>query len=656
MTPTSNSTTTAVRARAAGSGLVLSGDRTASRTKAGRHSSFVRVLKFALPVTAAATVAIYSMSVLKVTGWGAGIPELNMPTIIPDNITMENPHYEGFNKDGGQYSVKAKSAQQDLKNLANFNLNEITGDIIDAQKSKTHLTATRGTFNNKTNILELYEAIDVAGDNGLKSQLTRATVNTKENVITSNEPVVVTMEAGTIYANQMTVRQKTKEYTFVDKVRTLLKGKDTAVGGAAAEPKKTASSFGNANQPIDIVSQRLDVDDLKKSALFTGNVKAVQGTSSLSSPEMTVSYEGSAATATGAGAAASAANQSGGKVQRVTATNPVVLTQADGQTVTSRSADFDAVSQKAVLEGEVVMSQLPDKRASGDRAEIDETANTILLTGTVAVTQGQNILKGRRLFFNRSTSKMQLTAPGGSSRVTTHFQQDTVAAAKGATSAKADPVQGMAFGGSFKTDPKAPVDIECDRLDIDDSKKEANFFGNVHAAQGEFTIRSVELAATYAGSAGLGAEVAGQQKQEAAHLTRLVAKKNVVVTSKDGQSATGDMADFDTKSNTVTLTGNVVMTQAKNVVRGTKLVIDMTTGESIIRTEATTAGGTPSISPSDGTGSSGIVTRGGRPSAVFYPNELKGAAGAKVAGSAAKAIKKAAPDGWNTEAAPSKAP
>ncbi len=651
MTSTSNSTTTAGRARASGSGLVLAGDRSASRKKAGRHSSTVKILKMSLPISAVAVIALYSVSVLKVTGWGAGIPELQMPKIIADNIAMENPHYEGFNKDGGQYWVTAKSAKPDLKNLANFTLDAITGDLVDAQKSKTHLTATRGTFNNKTNVLELFESIDIDGDNGLKSHLTRATVHTKENVITSDEPVVVMMEAGTVNANQMTVRQKTKEYTFIDKVRTYLKGKEPATADAARSAPKSATSFGNSSEPIDIVSQRLDVDDLKKSAVFTGGVKAVQGTTSLSSPEMTVNYDGSAVPAS---AAKDASAQGGGKVKRVTATNPVVLTQADGQTVTSRTADFDAVNQKAVLEGDVVMAQLPDKRAAGDRAEFDETANTMLLTGNVVVTQGNNIMKGRRLLYNRAANKMQLSAPGAGAgaRVITHFQQDGSAGASKSEPAKADAVQGIAFGGSFKTDPKAPVDVESDRLDIDDAKKEAVFLGAVHAVQGDFVIRSAELVASYAGSAGLGAETAAdQQKTEAAHLTRLQAKKNVVVTSKDGQSATGDWADFDTRANTVTLGGNVVMTQNKNVVRGTKLVIDMTTGESIIRTEPTTTGGTPAVSQSDGTATSGIVTSSGRPSAVFYPNEIKGGAGGAAA---AKAVKKAVPNGWSTESARTK--
>jgi lipopolysaccharide export system protein LptA len=52
------------------------------------------------------------------------------------------------------------------------------------------------------------------------------------------------------------------------------------------------------------------------------------------------------------------------------------------------------------------------------------------------------------------------------------------------------------------------------------------------------------------------------------------------VTQKD-QTATGDLGVFDMKANTVTLTGNpVVMTQGQNVLRGEKLVVDLTSGVS----------------------------------------------------------------------------
>ena len=75
-------------------------------------------------------------------------------------------------------------------------MNGITGELIDAKKLRTTLAAKRGTFDSKANILELFDAIDVAGDAGMKAKLTRATIDTKENIITSREAVMVMMDAG----------------------------------------------------------------------------------------------------------------------------------------------------------------------------------------------------------------------------------------------------------------------------------------------------------------------------------------------------------------------------------------------------------------------------------------------------------------------------
>ena len=53
----------------------------------------------------------------------------------------------------------------------------------------------------------------------------------------------------------------------------------------------------------------------------------------------------------------------------------------------------------------------------------------------------------------------------------------------------------------------------------------------------------------------------------------------MAVTQKD-QTATGDTGLFDMKSNTVTMTGNVLVSQGPNVLRGERLVVDLTTGVS----------------------------------------------------------------------------
>lgn len=136
----------------------------------------------------------------------------------------------------------------------------------------------------------------------------------------------------------------------------------------------------------------------------------------------------------------------------------------------------------------------------------------------------------------------------------------------------------------FSQNRDEPVHIESATLEVRDKDKVATFSGDVRVKQGDTGMRSKSLVVFYeqeneAGGGGKSMQAAtpgpdGQQK-----IKRLEARGGVVVTQKQ-QTATGDLGIFDMITNTVTLTGNVVMTQGKNVLRGDKLVVDLTSGVS----------------------------------------------------------------------------
>ncbi|MBY0559734.1 LPS export ABC transporter periplasmic protein LptC [Hyphomicrobium sp.] len=626
---TDNSATAGGHARASGSSIVIAGDRTQSRLAAHRHSRRVRVLKIALPAAAIATAVIATANILGNAGISPSIPPLEIPQIVADNLKMHNPHYQGFNADGGKYWVKAETAQQDLKTLTAIHLEGITGELMDAKKQKTYLVASRGLFDNNSNVLELYDSIDVKGDGGLNAKLTRATIKTKENIITSDQPSTIIMGAGTITSNQLTIRQKAKEYTFVDNVRTHMKPKEASAASDNQNAQQTLP-FGKPGEPVDVTSNRLDIDDVKKTAFYTGKVVATQAGATMTAPEMTVTYEGAVAPEGGNAAQAAPEGEAdrGTKVKQILATDTVVLKQPNGETATSHTALFDTISNTAVLEGDVVLTHGDDKKAVGDRVDYDQKAQTIVLTGPVVVTQGANVLRGRRLTYHRTTSKMQLSSPADASsgisagRITAHFVRASAKASPQQTDDDQDQSDGgISFGAAFKTDANSPYDVVSDKLDVDDVAKTALFTGNVSAVQGNISMRSQELTAFYTGNAGIGATGDKAAGGAAASLTHLTAKKKVVVTAKDGQTATGDWAEVDVKKNLTTLGGNVVLTQGKNIVNGTKLVIDMNTGEATIKTEpAATSGALMTSRNSD---ASGEVFKAERPSAVFYPGQLK---------------------------------
>jgi lipopolysaccharide transport protein LptA/LPS export ABC transporter protein LptC len=611
-------------------------DRARNLVLARRHTRYVRALRWSLPVAAASVSVLYFVMILDTTGWVAGIPKLTIPRIIPDNLTMDNPRYEGFNKDGGTYVVTAKTALQDLVNTDHVRLNGINGDLLDAKKSKTNLKAVQGDFNTKSNELELSGGIDIVAESGLKAKLSRATIFTKDNVIVSKEPVLVEMPTGTVRSNEMRLHNKSREIAFIGSVDAHMVPNEAEPKAAPVAPAKQAVPLlGGGKGPIEVTSNRLDIDDTAKTAVFSGTVKAQQADAILETASLEILYAGG-------DPSTSALPGSGTKIQRIKSKTPVVMTRAPQDRVTGASLDYDAVNQVAVVSGNVQMASGTDRGATADEATVNQQADTILLTGSVVTKQGRNVLKGERLYVERATGRTQLTSPGPSKdepgRISSRFYRNdpsSVESAKAKVKQLAQSAASTLTGtaGVFKTDPTAPIDIDATRLDVDDRTKQAVFRGDVHAVQGDFVVRTSELRSFYTGSAGLAEQTAATEQKSAAQLNRIEARGKVIVTSKNGQNATGDWADYDVKANQVVLGGDVVLTQGKNVVRGSKLTIDMVTGQSIIDSSGSGKGG-----PNDGEAWSATAAPGGgapvqtvtgrpsttsRPSAIFYPRDKK---------------------------------
>ena len=137
----------------------------------------------------------------------------------------------------------------------------------------------------------------------------------------------------------------------------------------------------------------------------------------------------------------------------------------------------------------------------------------------------------------------------------------------------------------FSQNRDQPVHIEAATLEVRDKQKEATFSGDVRVKQGDTGLRCKFLVVFYeqdgkSGEGNKSLQAAAPGPGGAQRIKRLEARGAVVVTQKD-QTATGELGVFDMKANTVTLTGNpVVMTQGQNVLKGDKLVVDLTNGVS----------------------------------------------------------------------------
>ncbi len=162
--------------------------------------------------------------------------------------------------------------------------------------------------------------------------------------------------------------------------------------------------------------------------------------------------------------------------------------------------------------------------------------------------------------------------------------------------------------GDYKMDAKKPVDIQADRLEVDDKKQVAIFQGNVIAKQGDYTIRAAELVVTYTSTqpkkkAPL---VPGEVEKPApktagepnADIKYIEAKGNVIVSStRDNQSAKANNGHFDVKAQTITLFDDVVVSKDKNVIKGERLLIELALGKSTFLSNDATAAVTDPNAP-----------------------------------------------------------
>lgn len=133
----------------------------------------------------------------------------------------------------------------------------------------------------------------------------------------------------------------------------------------------------------------------------------------------------------------------------------------------------------------------------------------------------------------------------------------------------------------FSKNRNQPIQIEASSLEVNDKTKVATFRGKVYVKQGDTELRSNTLVVYYEedGVGTTNGSRPGTSAAEPQRIRRLEARGGVIVTQKE-QTATGDSGVFDMRKNTITLSGNVVVSHGRNVLRGDRLVVDMATAVS----------------------------------------------------------------------------
>ena len=190
-----------------------------------------------------------------------------------------------------------------------------------------------------------------------------------------------------------------------------------AVGVAQAQPQQQPQQSSqpnalqgfsqNRNQPVQITAQTLEVRDKSKVATYSGNVRLVQGDTTLRCKVLVVYYD--AGEAAGQTIKAATPGPSGtSQIRRVEATGNVIVTQKD-------------------------------QTATGEKAIYDISDDTVRLFpargGNVTVTQGPNIVSGPKLVVHLDTGVSHFESNGPGRRVVSLFKTNAVKQSPGSANA-----------------------------------------------------------------------------------------------------------------------------------------------------------------------------------------------------------------------------
>jgi lipopolysaccharide export system protein LptA len=136
-----------------------------------------------------------------------------------------------------------------------------------------------------------------------------------------------------------------------------------------------------------------------------------------------------------------------------------------------------------------------------------------------------------------------------------------VAPAKGQQPARAS-------SGRTGFNSNSPVDVQADRIEVQDRADRAIFSGNVVATQGNMTMNAARVTVVYTNNNGVDV-----QRMEASGGVRL---------HTPSETATGNVGLYDVNRRLVTLIGGVHLTQGQNRVQGGRLVLDLNSHRAVV--------------------------------------------------------------------------
>ena len=211
-------------------------ERVRAFTKAERHSRLVTILRKVLPVFAVLVLASYFISTRLSVSVGDVTASIDGVQVADGNLRMTNPKLKGSDKKNGHYVIGADYADQDMKSPNIIKLHAIKAELAAADGGWSHMDAIRGVYDSKAERLVMQEKITIATSSGVSGELKNASLDTKNQILRSHQPVSFILPNGTVRANALTLQSAAHTLTFRGKVMVHIVKPEKQTKPAATDP------------------------------------------------------------------------------------------------------------------------------------------------------------------------------------------------------------------------------------------------------------------------------------------------------------------------------------------------------------------------------------------------------------------------------------
>lgn len=190
--------------------------------RAVRRAGRLRGLSAAVAVAGAGLFALF----LHQAGFFAALlPKTPPPpdTVTnPEQITGETGRIAGFDKDKQPFVITSARGEQDKELTDIVHLETVAGDF--QRLSGSHLTVTANTarYDTKQKLLDLAGQVRIAEGTRFTALTEKANVRVDDKVLTSDAPVHIDTETGSIDAKGMTVTEDGNRILLTGGVKALL--------------------------------------------------------------------------------------------------------------------------------------------------------------------------------------------------------------------------------------------------------------------------------------------------------------------------------------------------------------------------------------------------------------------------------------------------